>query len=46
MLACIHTLLVEGRVDEGFVDTYVHGWERFALSSETPMANQNLRLGP
>ena len=30
MLACIHTLLVQRRIDDDFVNSYVHGWERFA----------------
>ena len=30
MLACIHTLISKKRVDEDFVETYVHGWKKFA----------------
>ncbi|MBM35685.1 MAG: Asp-tRNA(Asn)/Glu-tRNA(Gln) amidotransferase GatCAB subunit C [Acidimicrobiaceae bacterium] len=30
MLACIHTLLVEDRVDNEFINRYVHGWNRFS----------------
>ena len=30
MLACIHTLICKKRIDEDFMETYVHGWEKFA----------------
>ena len=30
ILACIHTLIDKDLIDDGFVGTYVHGWEKFS----------------
>ena len=30
ILACIHTLIDQDLIDQQFVDTYVHGWQKFS----------------